>query len=264
MAQPPRQHPKYVTDVAMSAPRTTKTASIGAHLALMKPLFPKRAWCASILLFLVVCASTQADTKPVYKWTDEQGVVHYGDAVPPQYAERDQTVLNSQGIAVKSISGRKTPTQLAAEAARHESEDQALKTLTANQTRDRNLLATYLTVQEIESLRDRRLDLLDSQSRVAQKYLEQLKEQLHQLEIRAQRYRPYNSEPQARQMPANVADDLVRAAGNITVQQANLTAKQQEISDVAARFADDIARFEELKRIEAGFARGEHPMTGAH
>jgi len=264
MARLLRPQPKYVTGVAMSAPNTTKTTPGGAHWDVMKTLLAKRVRCVSVLLFLAVCASTHADTKPVYKWTDEQGAVHYGDAVPPQYAERDQTVLNAQGIAVKSISGRKTPAQLAAETARHESEDQALKAAAANQTRDRNLLATYLTAQEIESLRDRRLDLLDSQARVAQKYLEQLKEQLHQLELRAQRYRPYNSEAQARQMPANLADDLVRAANNITVQQANLTAKQQEIADVAARFADDIARFEELKRIEAGFARGEHPPPSTH
>jgi hypothetical protein len=206
------------------------------------------------------CVAAHAGTKPVYKWVDEQGVVHYGDAVPPQYAEREQTVLNAQGVPVKNIAARKTPEQLAAESAQHEREEQALKTAADNQVRDRNLLATYLTVQEIEALRDRRIDLLESQARATQKYLEQVKAQLHQLELKAQRYRPYTTGPHSHQLPANLADELVRAADDVAVQEHNLATKQQEVSDVSAKFAADIVRFQELKRIEAGYARGEHPQ----
>jgi hypothetical protein len=43
-------------------------------------------------------ANNKAQT---YKWTDEQGVTHYGDSVPAEYSQREQRVLNSQGVEVQ-------------------------------------------------------------------------------------------------------------------------------------------------------------------
>ena len=49
-----------------------------------------------------------------YKWTDEQGVVHYGDSVPPQYSQQERAVLNSRGIEVRKLDAQMTPEQIAA------------------------------------------------------------------------------------------------------------------------------------------------------
>ena len=54
----------------------------------------------------------------VYKWVDENGLVHYGDHIPAKYAEQSKEILNDQGIRVGIIEGRKTPEELAAEAMR--------------------------------------------------------------------------------------------------------------------------------------------------
>ena len=51
-----------------------------------------------------------------YRWVDDQGVVHYGDQVPPQYAQKEHTVLNTQGVEVKRLDAQKTPEQQAADA----------------------------------------------------------------------------------------------------------------------------------------------------
>ena len=42
--------------------------------------------------------STAAKT---YKWVDENGITHYGDTVPQEYSQREQQVLNSQGVEVQ-------------------------------------------------------------------------------------------------------------------------------------------------------------------
>ena len=60
-----------------------------------------------------------------YRWVDEQGVVHYGDSIPPQYAEKEHAVLNNQGVEVGHSDAQKTPEQLAAEAKEHEAGPQA-------------------------------------------------------------------------------------------------------------------------------------------
>jgi len=50
-----------------------------------------------------------------YRWTDEQGLVHYGDRIPPQYAQKERTILNSRGVEVRKLDAQKSPEQIAAE-----------------------------------------------------------------------------------------------------------------------------------------------------
>src|SRR5690348_7559111 len=72
----------------------------------------------------------------VYRWVDEKGIVHYGDRIPPQYAQQDTTVLNRQGVVVDHVEAPKTPAELA-QAARIQAQQIAQK------QRDNFLLTTY-------------------------------------------------------------------------------------------------------------------------
>src|SRR5215468_3792805 len=85
-----------------------------------------------------------------YRWIDENGVVHYGDRLPPQYAKRESAILNKQGVEVGRTEAQKTPEQLAEEQ-RHT--DVALR----QKQHDVFLLTTYTSVKDIEALRDERL-----------------------------------------------------------------------------------------------------------
>ena len=40
--------------------------------------------------------------KQTYKWVDEHGVTHYGDSLPSEYSQREQTVINKQGVVVQT------------------------------------------------------------------------------------------------------------------------------------------------------------------
>jgi hypothetical protein len=223
----------------------------------------RHASCCLAVLALGLAVAAQAGDPPgkarVYKWVDEKGVVHYGDAVPPQYADQDKTLLNAQGVPVGTIPGRRTPEQLQAEAAHRAAEEHERDAVIQSRQRDQNLLATYLSVEEIESLRDRRADILDAQARVTSQYLDQLRLKQHQLEEQAQRFRPYSTAASAAQLPERLADDLVHVVADIATQQRNLEVKRQESEKLKAKFASDIARFRELKKIESDYARGAQP-----
>jgi hypothetical protein len=211
---------------------------------------------ASALCAAGAGAATQRDhnsKQQVYKWVDEKGVVHYGDAVPPQYADQDKTILNSQGVPVGSIAGKRTPEQLAAEAEKRKAEEQARETAQQSRQRDKNLLATYLSVEEIEALRDRRAEILEAQARVTSQYLEQLRGHQKQLEQQTQQFKPYSARPDARQLPERLAEELVHTTSDIATQQRNLEVKRQELEKLRAQFASDITRFKELKRIESDY-----------
>ena len=216
--------------------------------------------CAAAFVLLAVAppvaaAARDGSKQQVYKWIDEKGAVHYGDAVPPQYADQDQTLLNSQGVAVGTIAGRRTAEQLAAEAARQAAEDRARQEVQTARTRDQNLLATYLTVEEITSLRDRRVEILEGQAKAQGQSLEQLRARQRQLEQQAQRFKPYNTAANAPLLPERLAEDLVRTASDIRTQERNLELKREETATVKGQFERDIARFRELKKIEADYSR---------
>jgi Domain of unknown function (DUF4124) len=178
----------------------------------------------------------------LYKWVDEQGITHYGDHIPPEYAAQEQHVINSHGVEINHLDAQKSPEQLAAEEQKRLEAEQA-------RNRDRNLLNTYASVQEIERLRDQRVTLLSDQIKVTSQFLELLNGKLKKLETGSMRFKPYNSEPNAPPMPDQFAEDLVRVDNDIHTQELNLKEKRSEEATMSQQFESDIARFKELKGI---------------
>jgi hypothetical protein len=192
----------------------------------------------------------------MYRWRDAQGHLQTGDSVPPEYATQDVEVLNSRGVVVGTREGARSPAQRAAAENQRAAEVSARQAVLRQRQRDQNLLATYLTVEEIQLLRDRRLDLIDGQVRVATQYLESLRARLLKLQDGARRYRPYNGKTTGPGMPATLAEDLVRTMGDAQTQEKNLAAKREEYARVRDEFARDIARFRELKQLEKDYGPG--------
>ena len=187
-------------------------------------------------------ASTAVAGSPVvtaYKWTDDQGVVHYGDSIPPQYAEKAHEALDRQGMAIGHSDAAKTAEELAQEARDH---DEVVKKL----QHDNFLIATYTSVKDIESLRDVRLDQLKGQRVAADAYVENLKSRLVALQGRAKHFRPYSTQAGAHRLPDDLAEDLVHTLNEMRTQSSALAAKNAEIDAVRAQFDSDIQRYREL------------------
>jgi hypothetical protein len=184
-------------------------------------------------------AHAEKNTVAVYRWVDEQGVVHYGDSIPPQYAEKAHELLNKQGIQVGHEDAQKTPEQLTEEA---RGQAEAFK----RKQHDSFLVTTYTSVKDIEALRDTRLDQLQGQRVAAEAYVENLNSRLVALQNRAKLFRPYSPRADARRMPDDLAEDLVRTLNELRTQSNALTAKNEEVSAMRAQFQSDIERYREL------------------
>jgi hypothetical protein len=184
-------------------------------------------------------AHAEKNTVAAYRWVDEQGVVHYGDSIPPQYAEKAHELLNKQGIQVGHEDAQKTPEQLTEEA---RGQAEAFK----RKQHDSFLVTTYTSVKDIEALRDTRLDQLQGQRVAAEAYVENLNSRLVALQNRAKLFRPYSPRADARRMPDDLAEDLVRTLNELRTQSNALTAKNEEVSAMRAQFQSDIERYREL------------------
>lgn len=62
----------------------------------------------------LVAISATADT---YRWKDKDGKVHYGAAVPAEYADQPYDVLNSSGMVIRRVEDTSAPLEAQAEEA---------------------------------------------------------------------------------------------------------------------------------------------------
>ena len=200
-----------------------------------------RTILASGVLATLLAAGAHA-AATVYSWVDENGVVHFGDAIPPEYAEQEKLILNEQGVTVGRIAGKATEEEL--EAMRLEAEEQARQELARRA--DRALLATYLSVGEIERHRDRRVELLDAQSKVTELYLTNLRKRLVSLLDEASQFKPYTVDPDAPMIRPALADDIKLTKDRIVTYEERLATHKREADNLREDFQVAIARYSEL------------------
>ena len=109
------------------------------------------------------------------------------------------------------------------------------------------MLATYLSVADIERLRDQRLELLVQQNVVTRQYIANLRARQQRLVESAQRFRPYSAKPNAPPLPDQISAEIVNTVKGLQVYEQELTKNTEERAKLAAEFGADIARFKELK-----------------
>jgi hypothetical protein len=194
-----------------------------------------------------VAAAAQTRTREAFfRCKDRNGQTHYGDSMPPQCAGLDTEVLNDRGMTLRVIEGDKTR---AARLEREAVEAKARKEREQRQLRDHTLIETYLTVEDIERLRDQRLDMLVAQSRVTEQNINNLRERQTRLEATLGRFKPYSDKPNAPPLPENVAAEMVNTVNGLRVYQESLDANRKEQQHLRETFEADIKRFKELKGI---------------
>lgn len=199
----------------------------------------------ALLALLPLLAGAAENDQKLYRWVDKDGTVHYGDSVPPEYAEVDKEVLNEHGITLDVLRGKKSDAELAEEKRQEE-----LRAERERQRRqDQALLATYLSVDEIIMHRDRRVELFQAQARVTELYLRNLQKRLDSLQAEASQYRPYSDDPDAEMIKPDLADDIASTRQAIARHQENLRRFQADEQNIVARFDGDIDRFKTLKGL---------------
>ncbi len=71
-----------------------------------------------------------------FRWVDNQGVTHYGDSVPPEYASQGRAELNRQGVALREVPRQLSPAEAAVA-------QKAAAEVERRRQRDNFLLSTY-------------------------------------------------------------------------------------------------------------------------
>lgn len=210
----------------------------------------------SILALFMSCAVMAKETERVYKWTDENGVVHYGDSVPAEYRDMEKAVLNEHGVMIDSIRGKKTEEEIAEEKRLARlAEERELK-----RQQEAALLATYMSVEEIVMHRDRRVELFQAQTRVTELYLRNLDRRLEKLLAEAAGFQPYSESPEAPMIDPDLANDIATTRDTIERHEGNLKRFETDEAEIKKRFEQDINRFKTLKGLDTKAALNPQPQ----
>jgi hypothetical protein len=200
--------------------------------------------CGLALAATAHAQKTEGSSKQTYKWVDEKGVTHYGDSVPAEYSQREQRVLNNQGLEVQKRQAEMSPAEAAAHSKKQQEEAR-------RKQHDMFLVSTYPSVREIESVRDTRLDQIQGQISASEAYIGSLSTRIEGLKQRSQNFAPYNTKPGARRMPDDLAEEMVRALSELRSQNVALATRQSEKKAISDQFDGDIKRFKELRSSAA-------------
>lgn len=201
-------------------------------------MYRTKLMTAAVLGATLGAASFSVEAQQKYRWIDDNGTVRVADRIPPDVTGNRIEVLNARGIVVRVIPADPTDEERAAlELAAHEAE-QARVTQAAQARRDRMLLDSYTSVDDLMLARDARLSSLEAQIRVSRDAAENLERAVDDLATRVE----HATNP----APA-LLERLAATREQLEATQRFLETREQEQVDIREQFEADIARFERLR-----------------
>jgi hypothetical protein len=193
-----------------------------------------------LILCLLAMAGGDAMAR-MYKWTDEKGITHYGDTLPPQYADRASTELSNGGRVLKRHDAALTPEQIKARAEEQARQKAEKQKVLEQKRKDSALLNTYTSEEEIDLARDRNLQQEDL-------VIKGTELRLKAVRARLDGYRKQSADftLRKRPIPADLREDITGAEEEARRLQELIQQKQQDKEEVRARYNADKKRYREL------------------
>ena len=201
------------------------------------------------LLCYVTLNSATAAT--LYKWIDDNGEVRYSDRLPPSAAKKKRQTLNDQGIVVETKEAAKSEEELAAEAEAKAAEEIRLaeekRLKEAQDKKDRVLLLTFSSEQEMSSVHGNRIEVIDSVIQLIEKSIIANEESLIALEDSAD----LNYTSKGKEVPGGLAQKIEHFTRKIFNRKEQLRLKESEKRKINEQFELDLARFRLLKQKDS-------------
>lgn len=202
-----------------------------------------RKFCHLLLTLIVTLFCSLAQAK-IVKWVDDAGVTHYGDQLPTQYAGKSSSEISVRGVVIK----QNKVVDIKAEQVSQEKLEQDKK--------DKALLASYTTVQEIDMARERnlQLDLATLQNLAQQKKV--LEKHGATIAITSD-----NLVKQKKPFPANLVSEIATYKADLTKVDSQIGDRKLSMDLTKQRYGTEKLRFIVLKSLEGGTANAGATST---
>lgn len=198
-------------------------------------------------------AAGPASGAGVYKWVDDQGVVHYTDRIPPESVGKGATVLDKQGRSVKTIDPAPTAEQRRAIEAEAERQRDVAKANADQARRDRALTQSFTSEAEIDVARARAVSTMEAQLTTIATYIADMTRRKADLEKRKAGYG-------AKPVPPAVDNELNSVTEELARQTALQAQKKEALAAVGKKYDADKKRWQEIKLEQEEAAERQRAM----
>lgn len=188
---------------------------------------------AAPVLLLSIAYSSSVAAETVYRWEDG-GLITYQDRAPDSKQDNGHAILNQQGVVLDKVLSR--------EERRQERKRERQKELA--RIRDRALLATFTTEEDLLRTREDRIGMIDGLISRLDDRIRILSERLSVVDKRVELQEKAKGPGEAQ--PTLYAEQR-SIQRNIENAWSLIDSKASERSDVAIKFDEDLIRYRELK-----------------
>ncbi len=179
-------------------------------------------------------------------WTNKDGVRECGNAIPPEYSQQSSETINERGITVESKERALTKEELAEIKKREDEEKQRAADEAEKRKKqdaaDRVLLATFLSEEEINTARDRKLTVIDGNIEVTNIAINKLND-----DLQLQRKKAANYERKGKTVPESTLKEIASLERQIKNKEEFIESRTAEKDVIREKYARDLERFRELK-----------------
>lgn len=179
-------------------------------------------------------------------WTNSEGVRECGNAVPPEYAQKEHRVLSEDGVVIDERKRAKSKKEIEQEEklAREKAEQERLAREQAE--RDRVLLDTFSSEDDLMMARDGQLATIGSQIKLRESHLGKLKSTLDEFVAAAADMERRGEKPSDK-----VLQDIENVRRQIKESGIFIQSRRADEQALSEKFQHDLKRLREL--------RGEEP-----
>lgn len=211
-----------------------------------------------VLLFLAVLLAAPVTAKEsapkLYRWVDQQGKVHYSDTIPAEAAYHKRIIYDKTQVRkLKVVEKPKTKEELAREARLAQLREEEKRLLEEQLAKDRALLRTYRSEEDLQLALKGQLNTIDARIRVLEANIQRLQTLLKNKIAKAAEI-----ERNGRKVPMALARSIASLRSQIHRSETKITHEEQAKEALHRRFARDLKRF---RRLQTYFQQVETVAT---
>jgi len=198
-----------------------------------------------IALLAISALFTVAAEARIKCWTNNEAVRECGNAVPPEYAQKEHRVLSEDGVVIEKQRRAKTESEIQEEEnlVREKAEQERLAREQAE--RDRVLQETFASEDDLKMALDGKLSAITSQVKLRESHIENLTSNFNELISVAA-----DMERRAEKPNAKVLQDIENVRRQIQESESFIKAQHTEQESLKQKFAADLKRLRELRGQE--------------
>jgi hypothetical protein len=201
-------------------------------------MIKSKSLLASIALCATFCFNAEAK---LFKWVDKEGTTHYGETIPPEYADRDTKKLDNGRVVDRDDNFDSVKKQS------FKADSAADKAALEAKRRDYALLNSYTNENEIDLARDRNLLQIEARVNSYTTLIKSAQDSLDSL-LKESDTRTKSG----RKIPQSLTDDITAAQERVAKMKMDLETNLKESDSVKTRYEADKKRFRELKGLAPG------------